>query len=181
MGVRRHADEFQVTVSIVDNRSPRVQSPRPLMPAASEPLNSVEVRHSLVHGHGVFATRVIPAGLVIGRYTGRRYGPSQVQEHDWDHAVTHVFGLSDGSVIDGADGGNATRYINHSCAPNCVAYEIESDNGELTVEIEALCRIPRGGELFLDYGLDVGDNSPGDYPCCCGVLHCRGTLAATPA
>src|SRR5438105_3572050 len=132
----------------------------------------------LVHGHGVFATRVIPAGLVIGRYTGRRYGPSQVQEHDWDHDVTHVFGLSDGSVIDGADGGNATRYINHSCAPNCVAYEIEDAAGELQDEIEALRRIARGAELFLDYGLDVGEADPLEYPCRCGVRRCRGTLAS---
>ena len=148
------------------------------MPAPTAPLNIVDVRHSGVHGHGVFAARVIEAGSVVGRYTGRRYGPDEVHEHDWDHDVTHVFGLSDGSVIDGADGGNATRYINHSCAPNCVAYEIEDDAGKLHVEIEALRRIPRGAELFLDYGLDVGDNDPGDYPCRCGVRRCRGTLAS---
>lgn len=148
------------------------------MPALAELLNIVEVRHSGIHGHGVFATRFVVAGSVIGRYMGRHYRPDQVNEHDWDHDVTHVFGLSDGSVIDGADGGNATRYINHSCAPNCVAYEIEGGNGELHVEIEALCGIPRGTELFLDYGLDVGDNDPADYPCRCGVRHCRGTLVA---
>jgi SET domain-containing protein len=148
------------------------------MPAISEPLTAVEVRHSVVHGHGVFAIRFIAAGTVIGRYTGRRYEPDQVHEHDWDHDVTHVFGLSDGSVIDGADGGNATRYINHSCAPNCVAYEIEGKSGELHIEIEALSGIRSGTELFLDYGLDVGDNDPANYPCRCGVRRCRGTMAA---
>jgi SET domain-containing protein len=35
--------------------------------------------------------------------------------------VTYLFALSDGATIDGSDGGNATRYINHSCRPNCVA------------------------------------------------------------
>jgi len=148
------------------------------MPDPAEPLRSVDVRHSAIHGHGVFATQAIEPGSVIGRYAGRRHGPGQVHEHDWDHDVTHVFGLSDGSVIDGADGGNATRYINHSCAPNCVAYEIEDAAGELQIEIEALRRIPRGAELFLDYGLDVGDADPLEYPCRCGVRRCRGTLAS---
>ncbi len=148
------------------------------MPAPTEHLSAVEVRHSVIHGHGVFATRAIEGGGVIGRYTGRRYTADQVREHDWDHGVTYAFGLSDGSVIDGADGGNATRYINHSCRPNCVAYEIEGDDGELRVQIEALCRVSSGAELFLDYGLDVGGNDPADYPCRCGVRRCRGTLVA---
>ena len=140
----------------------------------------IDVRDSGVHGLGAFAAKTIPSGTVIGDYAGRRYGADEIRHRNWDHDLTHVFGLSDGGVIDGAEGGNATQYLNHSCSPNCEAQEIEGDEGP-SVIIVALRRIARGAELSLDYGLDVGDNDPADYPCRCGVLACRKTLVRTPA
>lgn len=138
----------------------------------------IEVRSSRIHGHGAFATRALQPGDTLGRYTGRVYSPEAAAERDWDHALTFVFGLASGAVIDGAEGGNATRHINHSCAPNCVAYEVEAEDGSCTIEIEALRRIKAGEELFLDYGLDAGDRAPEDFPCHCGARRCRGTLVA---
>lgn len=137
-----------------------------------------EVRTSSIHGSGVFACRRLVAGSLIGRYEGRRYSAAQVRARDWDHRLTYVFGLSDGSVIDGSDGGNATRLINHSCAPNCVAYEVEDDSGQLHVEIEVLRPIGRGQELFLDYSLGVAEADPADFGCHCGATLCRGTMLA---
>lgn len=136
----------------------------------------IEVRQSAIHGSGAFAVRTLNAGQCIGRYTGKVYSPSEVGERDWDHALTFVFALSDGSVIDGAEGGNATRNINHSCAPNCAAYEIESGSGEPWIVIEALRRIRAGEELFLDYSLDAGSSSTEAFVCHCGSKACRGTL-----
>jgi SET domain-containing protein len=138
----------------------------------------IEVRSSTIHGSGAFATQVLRKGRFIGRYTGRKLSPEEVAERDWDHALTFVFGMADGSVIDGAQGGNATRHINHSCAPNCVAYEIEPETGENWIEIEALTRIEPGAELFLDYKLDPGAGEPADFRCLCGAASCRGTLVA---
>ncbi len=135
----------------------------------------MEVRSSPVHGTGVFATGFIAAGTPIGCYTGRRYGPREQQARDWNNELTYIFGLSDGSVINGAEGGNATRHINHSCKPNCVAYEIESEDGSLHIEIEAAVRIRAGQELFLDYRLDAGGGQ-GGYVCRCGAPGCRGTM-----
>jgi SET domain-containing protein len=136
----------------------------------------IEVRQSSIHGSGAFAVRTINAGQRVGRYTGKVYSPSEAGERDWDHALTFVFALSDGSVIDGAEGGNATRHINHSCAPNCVAYEIESETGEPWIVIEGLRRIRSGEELFLDYSLDAGSDTTEAYTCHCGTKACRGTL-----
>lgn len=138
----------------------------------------IEVRNSAVHGTGAFASRSLKTGHVLGRYGGRLYGPDEVATRDWDHGLTFVFGLSDGSVLDGAEGGNATRHINHSCAPNCAAYEIQPEGGASFIQIEALRRIKAGDELFLDYGLDAGDGAPEDYPCRCGSADCRGSLVA---
>ena len=141
----------------------------------------IEVRNSPIHGTGAFASSTLKADQVIGCYAGRRYSAAEVDQRDWDHAVTFVFGLSDGSVVDGAEGGNATRYINHSCAPNCVAYEIEAEDGANWIQIETLRTIAAGEELFLDYGLDVGEAQPEDFPCRCGAMACRGTLLSAAA
>ena len=142
----------------------------------SEP---IEVRDSAVHGLGAFATRPLPRGRAIGTYGGRRYGPGEVAEREWDNGLTYVFGLSDGSIIDGSDGGNATRHLNHSCAPNCQAYEVPDDDGAPRIVIEARRRIRAGEELFIDYALDIGDDDPAEYPCRCGAPRCRGTMAGS--
>jgi hypothetical protein len=107
----------------------RGQRLRPTAPRQAAVTRRVQVRHSPIHGHGVFAIKALPAGSPVGPYTGRRHTIEEVAARDWDNALTYVFGLSDGSVIDGAEGGNATRYINHSCAPNCVAFELEDEQG----------------------------------------------------
>lgn len=139
---------------------------------------AVEVRDSTVHGKGVFALRDLPAGTPIGRYGGRRYTPQQAGARDWDHELTYVFGLSDGSLIDGADGGNAMRHLNHSCSPNCIAYEVEDADGLPQVDIEARRRIRSGEELFIDYRLQAGEDDAFAYPCRCGSRRCRGSLLA---
>ena len=154
-----------------------LQSTHPMPKTPTLPAR-IEVRSSEIHGTGAFAAKALRRGSFIGCYTGRRYTADEVAARDWDHALTFVFGLSDGSVIDGAEGGNATRHINHSCAPNCVAYEIEPEEGDPWIEIEALRPIAAGSELFLDYGLDVWDGDPDAFPCRCGSEGCRGTLLA---
>ncbi len=141
----------------------------------------IEVRQSTIHGHGAFAARALKRGEAIGRYTGRRYAPDEIDSRDWDTAVTFVFGLSDGSVIDGMEGGNATRHINHSCAPNCTAFEVEDEQGRPAIVIEALRPIKAGEELFLDYGLDAGSGEPEDFVCRCGAKACRGSMLAPTA
>jgi SET domain-containing protein len=141
-------------------------------------LDKVVVRRSDVHGLGVFALRKLRASQVIGQYTGRRFAPDHA-DADWDGQLTYLFGLSDGSVIDGAQGGNATRHINHACAPNVEAVERRGADGQLLLVVRALCAIRAGDELFLDYALVIDGDDPSDYPCACGAKSCRGTMAAT--
>lgn len=134
------------------------------------------VRRSSVHGSGLFALRNIAAGRSIGVYEGRRYGPDAVRA--WDPRLVYAFRLSDGTVIDGSEGGNESRHINHSCEPNCAAYEVAQPNGSLAIVIETLRRVQRGEELSLDYALDVDRADEGDFRCRCGAPGCRGTMVA---
>lgn len=145
-------------------------------------LAHLEVRHSNVHGHGVFAARALPSGALVGLYAGRRYSAREARTVECDHGLTYLFRLSDGTLIDGAQGGNATRHLNHACEPNCAAFEADTDDGQLTVRIETIRPVRAGEELFLDYALDIdAQDARTDYPCRCGLAQCRGTLAASVA
>ena len=153
-------------------------------PSDTSPINPddfVKVRHSQVHGNGVFAKRKIPAGARIIEYQGKRITDKQAEERfgqDPENPYhTFFFSLESGKLIDGGDEGNDARWINHSCEPNCEAQE---EKGK--VFIHALHDIPRGEELFYDYGLVIDERMTKAlkkaYECRCGSADCRGTMLA---
>ena len=137
------------------------------------------VRTSAIHGRGVFATETIPRGDRIVEYKGQRTSWDEAIERPDsdpdDPAHTFLFELDDGRVIDARVRGNAARWINHSCTPNCITYE---EDGR--VYIEAKKRIAPGDELTYDYRLLVDGKLTKKerlaYTCRCGTAKCRGTL-----
>ena len=137
------------------------------------------VLDSPIHGRGVFAARNIRKGETIIEYRGRRTTWDEASETDGeddDPYHTFLFSLDDGRVIDAGVRGNAARYINHSCAPNCETYE--DDDGR--VYIAARRTIRAGEELSYDYHLEVdgkvGPRLQRAYRCRCGAPRCRGTM-----
>lgn len=141
----------------------------------------IKVRHSRIHGNGVFATRKIAAGARIVEYRGKRITEKQAEKRfglDPDNPHhTFFFSLESGKLIDGGDEGNEARWINHSCEPNCEAQE---EKGR--VFIHALRDIARGEELSYDYGLVIDEKRTKAlleaYACRCGTASCRGTMLA---
>src|ERR1700674_3807095 len=83
------------------------------------------VRRSRIHGTGVFATQHIATGARIIEYVGERVSHREAdrryQGKDDDDNHTFLFTLDARTVIDAGVGGNAARFINHSCDPNCEA------------------------------------------------------------
>ena len=148
--------------------------------AARRPKRAYSVRHSSIHGRGVFATRTIRKGADIVEYRGRRISMDEADDlpdSDPDNPFhTFLFELNDGRVIDAGVRGNAARWINHSCQPNCQPYE--DDEGR--VFIEAKRTIYAGEELAYDYKLNVPGRRTArllaDYACRCGAPRCRGTM-----
>ncbi len=148
------------------------------MPAAKT--KPYVVRNSQIHGRGVFATRTIPKGAEIIEYRGERTTwdiGSARQGLDPDEPYhTFLFELEDGRVIDATVRGNAARWINHSCDPNCEA--LEDDDGR--VFIHAKRTIRAGEELAYDYRLHIDGRVTKAmreaYECRCGTRRCRGTL-----
>ena len=90
---------------------------------------------------------------------------------------TFYFHVDEKRVIDALHGGNSSRWINHSCDPNC---EADEENGR--VFIKALRNIRAGEELNYDYGLIIDEpytpKLKAEYPCWCNAKDCRGTLLA---
>ena len=149
---------------------------------AARPRRRLQVRRSGVHGKGVFATVDLAAGETLIEYAGEVISWDEaLRRHPHDPAQpnhTFYFHIDDGHVIDGGVGGNSSRWINHSCDPNCYADE----TADKRVFIRALRDIPAGEELFFDYGLVIDEpytrKLKAEYACHCGSPNCRGTLLA---
>jgi SET domain-containing protein len=141
----------------------------------------LQVRRSGVHGRGVFAMVPIEAGSVLIEYKG--------EVITWDEALrrhphdpsdpnhTFYFHIDEQHVIDGKVGGNSSRWINHSCEPNC-----EAEDRDGRIFIKALVDLYPGEELFFDYGLVIDGRMTAklkkDYECRCGSASCRHTMLA---
>jgi SET domain-containing protein len=139
----------------------------------------IQVRRSGVHGKGVFAVRNIKKGETVIEYTGEVITWKEAlrrHPHDpTDPNHTFYFHIDDQWVIDAKHGGNAARWINHACKPNC---EADEEGGR--VFIKALRKIEPGEELFYDYGLVIDlpytKKLKREYACHCGAKKCRGTM-----
>lgn len=137
------------------------------------------IRSSGVHGKGAFARKTIRKGTRLVEYVGenispaesdRRYDDTKVKNHH-----TFLFSVDNRKVIDATFGGNESRFINHSCDPNCDAV-IEKRR----VYIEANRTIRPGEELAYDYNYErTPKTTKADerlYKCLCGAANCRGTI-----
>lgn len=148
----------------------------PAVPAAGP---GIEVRKSSIHGSGVFATRMIAEGETIIEYTGERINEAEIDVRYPENMEglnhTFVFGIRHDLNIDGGSGGNESRWINHSCEPNCDSYDTDD-----RIFIRAAARIRPGEELTYDYAIEAGEPLTTDlmrrWPCECGTKFCRGTV-----
>jgi SET domain-containing protein len=151
--------------------------------ATTRPALSFEIRRSAIQGRGAFALRRIRPGQRIIEYTGERITPdegdSRYEETGMGRHHTFLFTLDDETVVDGKRGGNESRYINHSCDPNCEAV-IEDGH----IYIYAKKNIQADTELTYDYQYERRpDHTEEDeqfYACRCGSPNCRGTILAPP-
>ena len=134
-----------------------------------------------MQGQGAFATERIPNGIRLIEYAGERLLPAQADERypdvEGERHHTFLFAIDDDVVIDAAVDGNAARFINHSCDPNCDAV---IDDGRIW--IETIRDIELGEELAYDYAYVLEErHSPKAkrrFPCQCGADSCRGTILA---
>ncbi len=137
-----------------------------------------EVRQSVIHNCGVFAAADIPAETRILEYVGERITKKESERRaialierakTTGEAAVYIFTLNSRYDIDGADGENPARYINHSCHPNCEAYV---ERGRIF--IYAKRDIQAGDELTYNYGFEL--DTWEEHPCRCGQERCIGYI-----
>jgi hypothetical protein len=139
----------------------------------------IEVRHSPIHGYGVFALRRIRKGTTVVEYLGDRITHEAADERYSDKSAkdnhTFLFTVDSKTVIDAGRNGNEARFINHGCDPNC-----ESGIMAKRVFIEASRTIQPGEELAYDYQIGRDPDDPDDveeiFACHCGAQSCRGSM-----
>lgn len=142
-----------------------------------------EVRHSPIHGYGVFALRKIRKGTRVIEYIGERIShdvaDTRYEDKDPNDNHTFLFTVDKRTVIDGGVEGNEARFINHGCDPNC-----ESATVKRRVYIGAIKTILPGEELAYDYSIQRDDDDEPDvdevFACRCGAVACRGSMLEPP-
>lgn len=134
----------------------------------------------------MFAAVTLKKGERLIEYKGRLRTHQEVDRvyaDDVDTGHTFLFTLNGTYVIDANVEGNAARWINHSCDPNCEAVLVEDDNSDPhkdAVYIEAKRAIKPGEELTYNYGIVLGEPHTARlkklWACRCGSRKCTGTL-----
>ena len=159
----------------------RMKSIAQAMPAKPSNGRRIQVKKSGIHGKGVFALQPIAKGETVIEYKGEVITWKEaLRRHPHDPSDpnhTFYFHVDEHNVIDAKYGGNAARWINHACAPNCEADEVDG-----RIFIKALRTVKPGEELFYDYGLIFeGRHTKAlkkQFECRCGSKACRGTMLA---
>ncbi len=125
----------------------------------------VEVKQSLIHGMGVFASKDIARGEVVLRVDDSRIvdDDNPVRE-DLGESPDHCDCLYGGTTI---LMGEPERYINQSCDPNVFVYSVNRIRFVL-----AMRDIPAGEEIAYDYAVNAVDGDV--WTCGCGTSNCRG-------
>lgn len=147
---------------------------------------TITTRRSAIHGNGVFAAKKLPSGIELIEYRGRLLTHAQadrIYEGGVDTGHTFLFTLNERYIIDGNVDGNAARWFNHSCVPNCQAVWEQSADGKRKSDrilIETLREIAPGEELTYDYGIRLPvrhtTKMKSLWACRCGAQDCSGTM-----
>jgi SET domain-containing protein len=137
-----------------------------------------KVKESSIHQRGLFATSDIKKGTDIIQYIGEKISKEESTRRalEWEEkaretgeGLVYIFELDDDWDLDGREGENPARYMNHSCDGNCEAVNCDGE-----IWIEARKDIKNGEELVYDYGYDMEHFL--DHPCLCGSDNCIGYI-----
>ncbi|XP_065887325.1 histone-lysine N-methyltransferase 2B-like isoform X2 [Dysidea avara] len=140
--------------------------------------HTVGVYKSSIHGMGLFCKLPIDPFEMVIEYSGTVIRSTLTDKredyYNSKNIGCYMFRIDEHEVVDATMSGNAARFINHSCEPNCYSKIITVD-GRKKIIIFARRRIVPGEELTYDYKFPIEDASA-KIPCCCGAANCRGTM-----
>ncbi|XP_072297616.1 histone-lysine N-methyltransferase 2C isoform X2 [Eucyclogobius newberryi] len=136
---------------------------------------NVYLAHSRIKGLGLFAARDIEKQTMVIEYTGtvlrNEVAIRKARTYQSRNRTVFMFRIDSEHVVDATLTGGLARYINHSCAPNCVAEVVTFERG-FKIIISSISRIGKGEELCFDYRLDSVEGQQ-TIACHCGAPECR--------
>ncbi|XP_072923856.1 uncharacterized protein nsd1a isoform X2 [Hemitrygon akajei] len=142
----------------------------------------VEILRTPGRGWGLLAKYNIKKGQFVNEYVGEVIDEEEcyarikyAQEHDITNF--YMLTLDKDRIIDAGPKGNYSRFMNHSCKPNCETQKW-TVNGDTRVGLFALCDIAVGSELTFNYHLEC--LGTGKTVCKCGAPNCSGYLGVQP-
>uniref|UniRef100_A0A7N6BFB0 Nuclear receptor binding SET domain protein 2 n=1 Tax=Anabas testudineus TaxID=64144 RepID=A0A7N6BFB0_ANATE len=133
-------------------------------------------------GWGLISLRDIKKGEFVNEYIGELIDEEECRariKYAQENNITDFYMLTidKDRIIDAGPKGNYSRFMNHSCQPNCETQKW-TVNGDTRVGLFAVCDIPAGTELTFNYNLDCLGNEK--TVCRCGSSNCSGFLGDRP-
>jgi len=133
-------------------------------------------------GWGLKVSEDVRAGQLIREYVGEVLTEQMLADRMDDHAKTnpndvnmYVMELEFGLYLDARQKGNVSRFINHSCNPNCELQKW-SVQGVTRIGIFAVKDVAASTPLSYDYQFDTREHAR--FRCQCGAPACRGSLSS---
>ncbi|XP_044075820.1 histone-lysine N-methyltransferase 2C isoform X7 [Siniperca chuatsi] len=136
---------------------------------------NVYLARSRIQGLGLFAARDIEKQTMMIEYNGtilrNEVAIRKEKIYRSQNREVFMFRIDSEHVVDATRTGGLARYINHSCAPNCVAEVVTFERGYKII-ISCIRRIEKGEELCFDYQFDAAEGQH-KIACHCGAPECR--------
>ncbi|KAJ8380024.1 hypothetical protein SKAU_G00008020 [Synaphobranchus kaupii] len=141
-----------------------------------------EVIKTQGRGWGLKTKQDLKKGDFVTEYVGELIDSEECRQrikHAHENHVTNFYmlTLTKDRVIDAGPKGNSSRFMNHSCRPNCETQKW-TVNGDVRIGLFTLCDIEAETELTFNYNLDCLGN--GRTSCHCGAENCSGFLGVRP-
>ncbi|GLD93071.1 hypothetical protein PINS_up001663 [Pythium insidiosum] len=137
--------------------------------------------HTAEKGWGLKVLEPVKAGQLVIEYVGEVINEEEKNRRLSEHARLnpedknmYIMELSNGVYIDARHKGSVSRFINHSCDPNCrlLKWNVRGVN---RIAITAVKDIAAGEELSYDYQFHTSQAM--EWRCFCKAKGCRGTMA----
>ncbi|XP_045890519.1 histone-lysine N-methyltransferase NSD3 isoform X7 [Micropterus dolomieu] len=133
-------------------------------------------------GWGLRTNQALRKGDFVTEYVGEVIDSEECQQrikraHENHVTNFYMLTLTKDRVIDAGPKGNSSRFMNHSCSPNCETQKW-TVNGDVRIGLFALCDIEADTELTFNYNLHCVGNRR--TSCHCGSDNCSGFLGVQP-
>ncbi|XP_076586669.1 histone-lysine N-methyltransferase NSD3 isoform X3 [Chaetodon auriga] len=134
-------------------------------------------------GWGLRTCQALRKGDFVCEYVGEVIDSEECQQrikraHENHVTNFYMLTLTKDRVIDAGPKGNSSRFMNHSCSPNCETQKW-TVNGDVRIGLFALCDIEPNTELTFNYNLHCVGNRR--TSCHCGSDNCSGFLGVQPS